>query len=267
MTMAITSWLRGYFATRERTAELRGLAEINAGTSERRAWPRTTGADVIMIAAIVDPALRAYPLRWGGHGIGRRWRVCVDDLERFALPAPRDEYPPNPSFWSAIAAACVYLHASQAPLPEQPIWSALLDRLGTQSHGGTMIDSWTQAYIELRRCAEVARGVSDGDSLEWPRTTGADVLALGAPFHGFVHGVEPDAPGGVAVARRWRQAMLAVERAAIVAPEEIFAGNRTFWSALAQLCAFLDSVYAAPPDRAMWNALLDRFREACRAAG
>jgi hypothetical protein len=150
MTMAITSWLRGYFATRERTAELRGLAEIDAGTSQRSAWPRTTGSDVITIAALVDPALRAYPLRWGGHGIGRRWRACVDDLERFARCAPYDEYPPNPSFWSALAAACVYLHASQAPLPEQPIWSALLERLGSQPDGGTMISKPVESVRDSR---------------------------------------------------------------------------------------------------------------------
>jgi hypothetical protein len=127
-----------------------------------------------------------------------------------------------------------------------------------------MIESWTQAYIQLRRCAEAARGVADSEALAWPRTTGADVLAIGAPFHGYVHAVEPDAPSGVAVARRWRQAMLAVERAAVIAPEAVFPGNRMFWSALASLCAFLDAVYAAPPERATWTTLLDRFARSAK---
>jgi len=110
----IQTWLRAYFAVRERAADARGLDEVHAGTPERRSWPRTTGGDVRAITAALDPIVRSRPLRFGGHGLGRRWRACVDDVARDALPDR--EYPHNESFWSAFSAMCVYLHSTKAPI-------------------------------------------------------------------------------------------------------------------------------------------------------
>jgi len=260
MITAITSWLRAFFSIRERAAESRGLAEVAPGTSERHAWPRTTGSDVVAIAGAVDPTVRTYPLRYGGHGLGRRWRVCLEDLERCALPALHDEYGKNPSFWSAIAAMSVFLHSVAAPLPDAAMWNALLDQLG-----GTMspINHWAKAYLELKAHAEKRRGtitIDDGpDSVSWPCTTGADVIAIGALFCGYVNAMEPDVPNGAAVARRWRETMTSVERSALAAPDDVFLDNHLFWMTLASLCVFLESVNARLPDRGPWAALLDQI--------
>jgi hypothetical protein len=268
MITSITSWLRAFFSLQERAADLRGVEELHAGTSERRTWPRTTGSDVVAIAAAVDPSVRTHPLRYGGHGIGRRWRVCLDDVERYVLPALRDEYIKNPSFWSAIAAASVFLHAAGAPVPDAATWNALLDQLGAAPklrNGGTMstLDNWTQAYLELKARAEAVRGtvvIDDGeDPVRWPCTTGADVVAIAALFYGYVNAIEPEVAGGVAVARRWRETMTSVERSALAAPDDAFVGNHVFWMTLASLCVFLESVNAQLPDRAMWNALLGQI--------
>jgi hypothetical protein len=262
---SITSWLRAFFSVREHAAELRGLEEVDAGTSERRAWPRTTGSDVVAITAAVDPTVRTYRLRWGGHGIGRRWRVSVDDVERYAVPAPHDEYIKNPSFWSAIEAVSVFLHSVGAPVPNAATWKSLLDQLAdpaSSRHGGTMstVDNWTQAYLELKARAESARGtvaIDDGaSSVRWPCTTGADVIAIAALFYGYVNAIEPEVAGGVAVARRWRETMTSVERSALAAPDDVFVDNHVFWMTLASLCVFLESVNAALPERGPWKALL-----------
>jgi hypothetical protein len=107
----------------------RGIVEIPNGDDEPIRWPRTTGDDVIAIAAAIDPYVRQQPLRFGGHGVARHWRDCADDLERLAATAPHAEYAANRAFWHALPAMCVYLHSQRAPLPPPPHWDALLAQL------------------------------------------------------------------------------------------------------------------------------------------
>ena len=49
MTAHIHSWTDGYLALRERVVQTRGLVELDTGAR----WPRTTGGDVIAIAALM----------------------------------------------------------------------------------------------------------------------------------------------------------------------------------------------------------------------
>ena len=77
MSIQISTWLRAFFALQASAMESRGFIEIDAGTDDAARWPRTTGHDVIAIAAIFDPYVRALPLRYGGHGLARRWRGIV----------------------------------------------------------------------------------------------------------------------------------------------------------------------------------------------
>jgi hypothetical protein len=133
MSIEITSWLRVFFAVRERAAELRGLCEWSAGTSERRAWPRTTGADAIAIVSVFDPAIRLRGLRYTS-GIGRQWRACIDDLARCA---PHEEVAANAALWSVLAAASTYLHAVGAPLPAPSAWHRLRIAAGLERDPAT----------------------------------------------------------------------------------------------------------------------------------
>src|SRR5678815_2644289 len=55
-------------------------------------WPRTTGADVIAIASLVDPILNETPLRPGGYGITRLWQTAVIEIEAIAFANPTSEY-------------------------------------------------------------------------------------------------------------------------------------------------------------------------------
>src|SRR5678816_273667 len=72
-------------------------------------WPRTTGADVIAIASLVDPILNETPLRPGGYGITRLWQTAVIELESIAFPNPAAEYVHNRTFWSTLLAVAAHL--------------------------------------------------------------------------------------------------------------------------------------------------------------
>ena len=131
MAIAITSWLRAFFALQECAMDSRGFVQIPNGDDEPLRWPRTTGADVLAIATVLDPFIRQQPLRFGGgHGVARRWRACADDLERLASGASQSEYPENRAFWHALPAMCVYLHSQRSPLPPPATWRALREALG-----------------------------------------------------------------------------------------------------------------------------------------
>lgn len=126
MPIPITSWLRAFFALQECATDSRGSVEIPNGDDDPIRFPRTTGGDVLAIAAAIDPYLRQQPLRFGGHGVGRQWRACVDDLERLASPAAPSDYRENRAFWHALPAVCVYLHSQHSPMPPPATWDALL---------------------------------------------------------------------------------------------------------------------------------------------
>ena len=84
MSADILSWVDAHLALRQRAYETRGGIELDDGAH----WPRTLGSDVVAIAALLDPEVRANAT----PGILRRWRFALDDLESEALPAQRETY-------------------------------------------------------------------------------------------------------------------------------------------------------------------------------
>lgn len=56
MSQHIHSWVDGLLAIRDRAYATRGFVELDDGSR----WPRTTGADVIAIAAFVDPSVKRH---------------------------------------------------------------------------------------------------------------------------------------------------------------------------------------------------------------
>jgi len=123
MPIPITSWLRAFFALEECAGDTHGVVQIPNGDDDPIRWPRTCARDVVAIAAVLDSHLRSQPLRFGGRGLGRRWRACVDALPPVALAT---EHADNRTFWRTLPAMCVYLHAQAAPLPPAHAWRALL---------------------------------------------------------------------------------------------------------------------------------------------
>ncbi len=121
----ITSWLRAFFALQEHAVDGRGVMEIPDGDEDVVRWPRTAAADVRAIVELLDPILRNQPLRFGGRGLGRRWRTSIDALAHHATDA---EYLENRTFWRALPAICLFLHSQSVPLPPPDVWDALLAR-------------------------------------------------------------------------------------------------------------------------------------------
>jgi hypothetical protein len=124
----ITSWLRAFFALQQAAMDACDVMEIPDADEDVIRWARTTTGDVRAIAMVLDPLLRKQPLRFGGRGLARRWRSCIDALAREACDA---EYSDNRTFWRALPAMFVYLHSQCVPLPPSDVWTALLDQIGT----------------------------------------------------------------------------------------------------------------------------------------
>jgi hypothetical protein len=139
----ITSWLRAFFAMQESASDGRDVIEIPDGDEDKIRWPRTTVADVQAIVELLDPFVRTQPFRFGGHGLGRRWRSSIDALAQLA---PDAEYPDNRTFWRALPAMCLYLHSNAVPLPPPAAWTALLARLRASAQD--LHDKPSETYVD-----------------------------------------------------------------------------------------------------------------------
>ncbi|HLL23852.1 MAG TPA: hypothetical protein VK427_17055 [Kofleriaceae bacterium] len=253
MSIQINTWLRAYFALQSTAMESRGFVEINAGEDEAQRWPRTIGADVISIAALVDPFMREQPLRFGGHGLARRWRACVDDLEQHALVLPHAEYTENRSFWNTLPAVCVYLHSEGATLPPAMFWEALIAQLsepvelrnvGPKGDGPFKhfdnVKTFDDLYNEQFKFLRTLRGVDHKDpepgmggaNKQIPRTTNGDVVLLADYWSKQFRDVK-EVFGHAAVAQRWKETLVDVDAIARKGdPNAVYPKNNGFWRAL-----------------------------------
>ena len=125
----IRDWSDGYVALKTRAEQLRGSIELNPDTPDWERWPRTTGADVVAIAAFIDSHLRAQR-SFAKSGLARRWNACLTDLELYAIPRLGESYSENRAYWRCLAAAFVYLSSVEAPLAAQARWTTLLAAFG-----------------------------------------------------------------------------------------------------------------------------------------
>ena len=121
------------------------------------------------------------------------------------------------------------------------------------------IRDWNDAYVELRHRAEELRGFVElthdtPDLSRWPRTIGADVIAIASLVDPHVRRLSSEP-----IRRRWQACMNNVWRHAITAPGDTYSENRAFWSCLLTVCVYLASVEAPLPDRSMWNALTEQL--------
>ena len=128
-----------------------------------------------------------------------------------------------------------------------------------------MNQAWEEAFQELWNHAAHHRGVREhltdtpdhgltGHLREWPRTCGADVLAIASIIDAVLR-TAPQASGAYGVERTWRRCERELQGTALGEPGREYRHNREFWSALASAIAYLASVDAEVPD-SMWRALL-----------
>jgi hypothetical protein len=147
----IPNWTDGFVAVRHRAIATRGAIELDDGPK----WPRTTGDDVVLIAALFDPSVRA--LHASSAGLVRRWRAELDAIERMALAAPGDTYGDNRAFWSTLEVAAVTLDDQAAPVPNSDAWQRLLDELGTRPRNASADEYALEDRTILRDGEEVMK--------------------------------------------------------------------------------------------------------------
>lgn len=245
----IRSWNDGYAALRRRAGETRGWIELDSDVPNRR-WPRTTGLDVIVIAAFIDAAFSTTDqVTYAGTVL--RWVSCKDDIERDALHALGDIYRGNRDFWDCLAMMCAHLAHVGCPLPAQAIWSGVLAEIGVALRTPLDADSppiWfagaeslDKLYLAQRQYLARVRGADrlepqpgmSGGTMLIPRTTNADVLEL-AGFWSAVLRIEKAkrTNGYDTVMARWRAAldeMVALTEHA--SPAAVYPRNHAFWRA------------------------------------
>jgi hypothetical protein len=266
MSIPITSWLRAFFALKQCAMDSRGFVEIPIDDDEFIRWPRTTGSDVVAVAALFDPSIRAQPLRFGGHGLARQWRACADDLERYALVAPSREYPENQSFWHTLEPVCVYLHAQRAALPPAEIWDALLAQLAEPTelrNVGPKGDGPFQHFENVKTFDDMfiaqfkyLRGLRGDDKMKpdagakgpekiIPRTTNNDVVLLSDYWSKQLRAVKriPERDG---IDAGWRALRADLELARKADPNAVYPKNNAFWRTLQRTAIHIAVADEAP---------------------
>jgi len=257
-----TTWDMAFHQLWTHAAKHRG---VRCNDDQTQRWPRTRGSDVLAIASVVDPVVRALTSEPDNFGIQRRWRYCASDLADFAVDTPTREYALNRAFWTRLAATIAHLASIDAPVPHE-LWPALLAEL---EQSGEELEASADRRIELRadsydelwrvqkaRLAEL-RGEDErepvGPTGLWstvPRTTNRDILQLAtlwtlalikAEPKGAALGPERLAMTGVdGVRRRWNAVMADIDTHARRGdPRAVYAKNHEFWSATAAMSVTL----------------------------
>lgn len=264
---SIHTWLRAFFAMQHAASEARGTIELNPGTDAVTRWPRTIGADVISIAAIVDPVLRAYNDAEDAFSVTSRWRAVIEDIEGDALRAPLATFASNREFWGALSGACVYLHSQNAPLPPAPFWTALLAQLGERIEtrnagpsGATPfkqfdgVKTFDELFAAQRDYLRDLRGsdVLDagpgmgGGKKPIPRATNADVIVLADYWTKQLARVKR-VFGAEAAEQRWKAALVDVDGLARKGePTAVYPKNNAFWRVLGQTATQVAVAEEAP---------------------
>lgn len=274
---SIHTWLRAFFAMEHTASEARGTIEIIADDEAIR-WPRTIGADVISIAAVVDLAIREYT-HDEAHDVHARWRSAVHEIEHRALPEPRSPYDGSREFWAALSGACIYLHSRGATLPPAFVWDALLAQLGERldarnagPSGSTPfkqfdgVKTFDDLFIAQRAYLTQLRGVDQMDAESGmtgakkpiPRSTNGDVVTL-ADYWTKQLGRVKRVFGADGVEKNWRAALVDVDAIARKGdPSALYTKNNAFWRVLQQTAIHVAVADEAPSQT---DLMLDALKQ------
>jgi len=279
MSFPITSWLRAYFALQERAFAARGYVELYPGTDEAVRWPRTTGADVLAISAVIDPAMREAPRTFGSEAIRQRWLLCRAQIGQLALAEPERTFEDNRAFWRTVLGVCSFLDSIAAPVPPQRVWNALLAELtaprplrntGPRGDGPFKhfenVATFHDLYLEQYRYLRESRG-SDmlkpepgmgGPEKPIPRTTNADVIKLADYWSEQLASVKR-VINHDAVVKRWRAALDDVDQLARHGQADaLYPKNNAFWRALSHTATHVSAADEAPTT---WDIAIDSLKD------
>ncbi len=243
MSLDINTWIRAYRA-------LEATASASRGTTSNGVTrvPSTTCSDVIAIAVIVDPYVRALSPQFFRDALLRRWIALLDDLRDHALITPTRTYPENSSFWSGLSAVCIGLEFDDAPLPSARTLDSLLTEIadvpdlrnmGPKSDGPFKhfdnIKTYDDLFIAQLKHLRELHGIdptTEKTSMPSPRATNDEVVQLADYWQKLFSGARVVSGHG-SVAQRWKAALADVESFARKGdPYAVYPKNLTFWAAL-----------------------------------
>ncbi|MEO7733336.1 MAG: hypothetical protein ABIY55_20410 [Kofleriaceae bacterium] len=258
--MSIHAWNQVYYQLWTQAAQSRGTVtdmDDVMGPGQYTAapeWPRTTRADAIAIASLVDAVFGTLPLRPGGYGIARLWQTAVIELEGNAFAHPNAEYVHNRSLWSTLLAVAAYLDIMDAPLPPAETLEALIAELRVPIHyrnasaptTKTITESnaekmWATQRDELMQARgfDLREGTAatPGSTMKIPRTTNADIVKLADYWAKQLAGFVPKAilggkntMGLEGQLKRWSELMADVDKLARKGrSDDVYPKNWEFW--------------------------------------
>lgn len=249
MSQSITSWLDVFAAVHACARESRGIVEINPLVSDQSRWPRTTCADVIAIAAVIDPHVRSLPDRFGCASLTARWCEQLHELERHALYDADATFPANRSFWRTLPVICIFMNSLERNPPDPSTFDALLRQLeaplelrnvGPRGDGPFKhfeVKTFSDLFLEQYKFLRELRGADNRDPEPGmtgvkkliPRSTNADVIAL-ADYWSKQLFVIKKVFGHESVEKRWTSALGDVATYARKGdPKALYPKNNGFW--------------------------------------
>jgi hypothetical protein len=245
---------------------------VQSSDDQNDRWPRTRSSDVLAIASVVDPAVRALPWEVGHFGVQQRWRYCASDLVDFAVDQPNREYVHNRTFWASLAATLAHLAVVDAPVPNE-LWSALLAEIERtceelDASGDRRIHFTADSYDELWQLQKARLAELRGEDIHeppgstdlrytLPRTTNRDILQLATLWSLALIKAEPKAAalgpertattGFDGVRRRWSAVMADVDAHARNGnPAAVYPRNHEFWVTTAAISVTLSVIDGLP---------------------
>jgi len=261
-----------------RDAAMQGRGFVAFGDDETPAYPRTTGADAVAIASLIDPIVREPPFGHLGATTLDAWLGALDGLVQDALASPVREYVSNESFWRALADVCIELDVERAPFPSGALWSALIDELvaavdfrnvGPSGDGPfrhfdgvrtfeDLFNAQHKHLSELRGSDKLdpPPGLGGGTRII-PRTTNSDVIQLADYWTKQLKSVKR-VFGHKAVEDRWYQAVGHVNFLARAGnPDAAYPNNNVFWRALQNTAFHVSAADELPSDTEMFFQALN----------
>ncbi|HTR54999.1 MAG TPA: hypothetical protein VMJ10_30145 [Kofleriaceae bacterium] len=270
MHIEIHSWVDGFLALRQHAFAMRGAIELDTGAR----WPRTTGGDVVTIAALFDPAIRAH----GSAGLCRRWQLALDEIKHEALPAPASTFAENRTLWATLEIAAIALDEAAAPVPAPATWRALFEEVGRASPrnvgpSGTVpfgpfqgVKTFDDLYLAQYKLLRDQRGADTlappagfgGTAKPIPRTTNADVLQLAA-YWGPLLAESKHILGKDTAMAQWKTAMTDVDRLAKPGkPSDVYPKNNELWRTLGDIAIQVAIADEAPTT---WNLVVESVKD------
>jgi hypothetical protein len=263
----IRDWTDGFLCLKHHAEAARGAVESDLHVGDRQRWPRTTGADVICIAALIDPCVRSLLSsgRFGTATVAQRWGACLDDLERFALPNPAAEYLDNRRFWDDLLTIAVHLSSAFEQLPTQEEWEQVLASLREPLRNGVPKDvpfgpfsnvfDYGDLFAAQKKHLMERRGVElrapepgmTGGEKSIPRTTYQDVLSL-RDFWDRALDSAKEVLGHASVVEQWRAASADVDALGKATSDRttLYPKNNAFWRALSRVAVQVTVAEEAP---------------------